>query len=403
MRSTPAGPSREPLFTAGFFVMCSYTFTVFASVFLLLPTMPYRILDLGGTESTAGAFLAVLTYASALSAPFTGALADRAGKRRILVGSSLVIAGFAASYGFVTSEVVLLVLGAIHGLFWSALLGASSAYMIDIIPASRRAEGIGYWGLATIFAVAMAPGLGFRLLRVGGWTAVCLTVLALNLAMTVIATRLRQEKPSAWTHEGGWVEWHVLLLSGCLFLYSFGYGGITSFVALHADAHGITPRSLFFTVFAVVVVVTRPLSGRLADRIGHRKVFVPCLVLIAAGLGLLARANTTAGLVAAAVVFACGFGTAYPTYTAHVMQNVDPARRGAAFGGMLAAFDTGIGTGSLAVGWVVEHAGFAAAWAITAALAALALPWFLAFDRLSLRAAAAGPDSVATAAGSPRS
>ena len=74
----------EHLFTPRFFLMCGFSFTVFLSAFQLLPAAPYRILALGGTAATAGLFLGFLTYASAASAPLTGALVDRLGTRRIL-------------------------------------------------------------------------------------------------------------------------------------------------------------------------------------------------------------------------------------------------------------------------------------------------------------------------------
>ena len=86
----------------------------------------------------------------------------------------------------------------------------------------------------------------------------------------------------------GSIEWRVLVLSFTLFLYSFGYGAITSFSAMYADAIGVTPKSIYLTTLAVVILVTRPLSGRLADRIGYRRVFMPCLALIAVGLACLA-------------------------------------------------------------------------------------------------------------------
>ena len=86
--------SADRLFTRRFFVMCAFTFTVFLSLFQLLPTAPFRILELGGSTTAAGLFLGLLTYASALSAPLTGALADRIGRRRMLLVSSVAIALF---------------------------------------------------------------------------------------------------------------------------------------------------------------------------------------------------------------------------------------------------------------------------------------------------------------------
>src|SRR5437660_9798264 len=79
------------LFTPRFFVMCGFTFTVFLSAFQLLPTAPFRIRDLGGSTFASGLFLGFLTYASAWSAPVTGAIADRIGRRRTLLVASAVI------------------------------------------------------------------------------------------------------------------------------------------------------------------------------------------------------------------------------------------------------------------------------------------------------------------------
>jgi MFS family permease len=82
------------------------------------------------------------------------------------------------------------------------------------------------------------------------------------------------------------------------------------------------------------------------------------------------------------VVFGVGFGTAYPVFVAYVMQHVHQDRRGAAFGAILAAFDTGIGTGSTMAGWIIGRYGFSSAFGAAAALSALALPYFLIADRL---------------------
>jgi predicted MFS family arabinose efflux permease len=81
-------------------------------------------------------------------------------------------------------------------------------------------------------------------------------------------------------------------------------------------------------------------------------------------------------------VFGAGFGTAYPTFVGYVMRHVSPARRGAAFGAILACFDIGIGTGSTSLGWLIEHYGFSRAFGVAALLSALSLPYFLTADRL---------------------
>ena len=364
--------------------MCGFTFTVFLSAFQLLPTAPYRILELGGSPFAAGLFLGFLTYASAFSAPVTGALADRVGKRRMLVACGLAITGFSLAYAVATDYRVLLALVLVHGVFWSGLLSASSAYMTDIIPEARRAEGIGYWGLSTIVAVAVAPAAGFAVYH-HGWLWLCVVTGTLNLLMAAIAWSLEEvpaprpvQHPPFFTRE--LLEWRVLVVSLTLFLYSFGYGGITSFVALYADAHHVAPKGIFFTVMAAVILLTRPLSGRAADRLGYKKVLFPSLTLIALGLTLLAMSATRAGLVVAALVFGSGFGSAYPAFAAYVMSKVDAARRGAAFGGILAAFDTGIGTGSVATGWIIDRFGYSRAYVAAACLAALAIPYFIAAE-----------------------
>ena len=389
-----AGPAK--LFTPRFFVMCGFTFTVFLSAFQLFPTAPFRIQDLGGTKFAAGLFLGFLTYASAFSAPFTGGIADRVGKRKMLILCSGILTLFSVAYGLSPNYYIPLVLVIFHGLFWSGLLSASAAYMIEVIPPSRRAEGIAYWGMSTVFAIAIAPNLGLWIYQFG-WGWLCASIGLLNLLMVGIALRLEETDQARGPIKRDTfrfkhlVEWKVLILSLTLFLYSFGYGGITSFSAMYAMANGVVPSGIYFTTLAIVILVTRPFSGALADRVGHRKVLIPCLVLIFAGMGVLAFGGTLELLVISAVVFGIGFGTAYPVFAAHVIQNVDPGRRGAGFGSILAAFDTGIGSGSITTGWLIEHYGFSTAFGAAAILAGLALPYYLIVERHMFRPGGSDP------------
>jgi len=382
MRYSVSLPDR--LFTPRFFVMCGFSFTVFLSAFQLLPTAPFHIIDLGGSTFASGLFLGFLTYSSSFSAPLTGAFVDRAGQRRILITTSLALAMFSVAYAVITDYRVVLALVLVHGVFWSGLLSASAAYMTSLLPENRRAEGIGYWGLSTLGAIAVAPTVGFWIYRTGGWLWLCLGAMALNLGMAAIAATLPEHQFSAERtapRRRGLVEGRVLVLSITLSLYSFGYGGITSFTAMYADINGVTPKSLYLTALAIVMLFTRPVLARLGDKYGYKRIFIPCLILISCGLACLAVGGTRTWMLLSALIFGLGFGTAYPSYIGYVMRHVTPDRRGAAFGAVLAAFDSGIGTGSTAMGWVIQHYGFRSAFGVAAALSALALPYFLIIDR----------------------
>lgn len=385
----------DRLFTARFLIMFGYTFTVFTSLFQLLPVAPYRVLALGGSTATAGLFHGFLTFSSALTGPVTGAIADRLGHRPVLIAVSILLALFTLSYAFITDYHVMLAIVIVHGSVWSALLAASGAYMTATIPASRRAEGLSYWGMATVISIGAAPAIGFWVYHFG-WFVLCMELAALNLLMAAIAWALPDDRREAealaveartsapvrvGTFIRSHVEWRVFWLAITTALVAFGYGALTSFSSLFADELGIQPRSLFLSVMAVTTVLGRLSVGRAIDNIGPRRVLVPCLMITAAGLLILGFAQGAGMLMLAALVYGAGFGLMHPAFTSYVIGHVPSHRRGAAFGAMLAAFDTGIGAGASLLGVIIHAYGFRVAFTIAAVIAALSVPYFLFIER----------------------
>jgi MFS family permease len=399
-----------PLFTAAFLRLLSFSFLAFFAGFQLFPVMPFRLLDLGASRAGAGVFLTVYTWASALSAPFTGALADRFGRRRMLLFAAVAFAGFGALYGQVQAIPLLLAIAALHGVFWSGMLAASGALAIDAIPLSRRTEGLGYAGLAPTAAVAVAPAVGLAVYRVG-WETLTGELVVLSLVLVLLARRVRETagaRPVPAQREvrdtartdgdadpvpspraarllrrlGEAVSWRVVVVASTIYLIALGYGGVQSYAALLALDRGIRPASLFFTAFALTVVLSRVLVGPIADRRGPLALLVPALLLTPVGYAMLATARTATATLAAALVFGAGFGTAYPAFMTFVLARTDAARRGATFGSVLLALDTGIGSGSLLVGRAGATLGLGAAFLVVAGASALALPTFLVARRL---------------------
>ena len=123
-----------------------------------------------------------------VAAPATVSVTSARRMLQMAVGS-LIIAGFSTLYAVTTSPALMIAIVVVHGTVWSGLLTASGAYMAAILPASRRAEGLGYWGFASITAIGVAPSIGFAVYHLG-WVALCAEMVALNLLMAFIAWRL---------------------------------------------------------------------------------------------------------------------------------------------------------------------------------------------------------------------
>jgi len=369
----------EPLLTAPFVGLWLYAFVTFFSAFQLLPAIPFRILELGGSTAKAGWFLSVYTYASAFSAPLMGNLADHIGRRRLLIAASIVFICFSVAYGLVTDFRVLLAIGAVHGAMWSGLIAAASAIMSDYIPVSRRNQGLAWWGLASTAAVATAPAVGLWVFHFG-WFTLCIELAILSALMTFGALALspseRMRESSRVVISEAW-DWRVIQTTLSLTVATFGYGGITSYSAIVAVQRHVEPKAIYLTAFATTIVIFRVFFSHIGDRVGTKPVLYPALVLIPIAFAILAVAHQKWEMILSAILFGLGFGAAYPAFATFILENTDPDRRARTFGSIVWAFDTGIGTGSLVIGAVGEAFGFHRAFLTAAALSCFSIPIFI--------------------------
>ena len=375
----PEPAAREPLFTPQFAGMWAFAFVTFFSAFQLLPAIPFRIMQLGGSTAKAGWFLAVYTYASAFAAPLMGSLADHIGRRRQLFVICIAFIVFSAGYGVVTYLPLLLAIGAIHGALWSGLIAAASAIMSDYIPASRRNQGLAWWGLSSTAAVAIAPAVGLWVFQ-SGWLTLCSELVVLSVVMLVGTFFIPAQQPQVTSQRPRLAEswdWRVTQTALSLTVATFGYGGITSYSAIIAVQRGIEPRAIYLTVFAVTIVIYRVCFSHLGDRVGTKTVLYPSLMLIPIAFAVLAIAYAKWQMVLSAILFGIGFGAAYPAFASFILANSDPERRARTFGSIVWAFDTGIGTGSLVIGALGEHYGLGFAFVVAAALSCFSIPIFM--------------------------
>lgn len=364
-----------------------FQFLTFFGVFQLLPVIPLRILDLGGTKAAAGLFLTAYTIASALAAPVMGTIADHTGRRRMLVIASLLFIVFSVAYGVVPWLPVVLLIGVVHGALWSAILSAAGAIMTEYIPPTRRTEGLAYWGLAPTAAMAIAPAVGLWIFE-RGWLTLCLELAAISAITSVWASRLPVDEHRS---EGTipkmteWWDWRVIATTLSLATIAFGYGGVTSYMTLFSRERGVRPESIFFTAFAISTVFVRIVFSRVADRVPTKRFLYPAFALIPLSFALLAMSHSRMQIVVAASLFGAGMGGAFPSFMTFVVANSDAASRARTFGSVIWAFDTGIGVGSAATGLIGARWGLATAWGIWAAVSCFAIPLFAVTSRRLVR------------------
>ncbi len=285
---------------------------------------------------------------------------DRWGRRGIQIGFLALFTLVVFAYRWATSLCMLATIRFLHGIPFGAATTASHTVAADLVPSSRRGEGLSYFGLATTLAMAIGPALALNVLGDGDFARLFLFAGLIGVAGFIPALWVRY--PDIRNEHlsfslSGLIEPRVGWLSIATLLTYVGYGGIVTFVTLYAAQFGIARAGWFFTAYAIGLVLSRAVSGRVFDQQGPKPT-------IAAGLSLLFLSYVTLGLwhtqtsyLTSAVLLGLGSGTLTPTMFAMAVNWVPPERRGAANATVFAALDVGIGAGSYLLGALAQSTG----------------------------------------------
>ncbi|MCB8815107.1 MFS transporter [Desulfosporosinus shakirovi] len=375
-----------------FFLILSVSFLMFLSMYMLLPTLPLYAQTLGGNETIAGTIVGIFTLSAVLVRPWFGNLLDRKGRRMILIiGVSIFLISVLA-YNLAFTIISLLALRVVHGIGWGASTTATGTMASDVIPASRRAEGMGYYGIAATIAMSLGPALGLYLIKYSNYSVLFTSsaILAglglvgsffINYELPRIKTQSENKSPVV---KGVILEKTALPPALVLFFITLTYGGIITFLPLYADSRGVKNIGIFFTVYALVLLFSRPLIGKLADRYGVRKFLVPGILLIGIALLLLVKASSLPMFLLVAVFYGLGFGTVQPILNALVISLSPPQRRGAANATFAVAMDLGIGLGAVSLGFLAQKTSYVYMYGSSAIFVLFALVMYYALLRKKL-------------------
>lgn len=384
-------PLRPRLFTRSYSCILAANFLLYFSFWMLIPLLPFYLRGAYGMgEGALGIVLSCYTLSALLVRPFSGYLLDSFARRPLYLLAYGAFTLLFLGYALGGAVVLFVVLRVLHGLTFGTVTVGGNTLVVDIMPAPRRGEGLGYYGLANNLAMSLGPMMGLFLLDVLSFTAifvlafgVCAVGFVLALCVSAPA-KPRAARPAVSLDR-------FILLKGipagiALLLLSVPYGATTNFVAMYVQQIGlhVTP-GLYFVLLAAGMGVSRIFSGRYVDR-GY---VTEC---IRAGFFLVVPAFLLLGLCAAWVgseprvaqgVFylvpamqGIGFGIMFPAYNSLYINLADHNQRATATSTYLTSWDAGIGLGMITSGLVAERFGFSTVYLLGSALSLVSMLYF---------------------------
>lgn len=360
---------REKLWTPEFLGMGGSNLFLFMSQYIMVASLPIFIMDtLGGGDMEAGLAMTAFQIGAVSCRPLAGRIIDAVNKQRLMRAATIAFFLVMLAFNWLHSEQAIYALRFLHGCIFALATTAAAAMAALVLPASRKGEGIGYFALSTNLAMVVGPLIGLVLIGNFGSIALFafLTALAALTFLAANARRLPDEvvRPAGRQKKGfhlsDFIERRSLapaLLGGMVF---FAYGGILTFIPLYAKSLGLQAEtSLFFVVFAFVIILTRPVIGRLFDEKGPDWTVYPGFACFAAGMLLFSQVGTTAGLLVPAAVLGIGFGALSPAFQTLAVESAPAARAGVATATYFWSLDISVGLAAVLLSFVAAQFGYA--------------------------------------------
>lgn len=370
------------LLSRNFIFVCLSGFLYFGSFYLLLPTIPQFVDSLGGTTSQIGVVMGSFTMASVVLRPYFGKLADRYGRKKIMLAGAGCFALLFALYAQVQNIIPLYALRIFHGIAHGSYLAASYAYVADLAPLKRRGEVMGVYGVANVVAMALFPAWGSMIItNTHDFSRLFLYSIITAAAAFLAAFCIDEIKPEE--HQKQVVSiWEVarqpavLVASLTFFTAATVYGTVITFLPVYAPKQGVNNFGIFFTTYAIFTLTSRIIAGKLSDRYGRRKVILPFLTLLAAATFLLPFLKSVPLLVVIGGCFGLGFGAFMPALNAFVVDKTLPHERASALAFFTAFMDVGITAGAVLLGIVGEYWGYGTMYGVGGILVCLGIILF---------------------------
>ena len=367
---------KDCLFTRSYIFILAANFLMFFGFWLLIPILPFYLTETFSCPQAAlGAILSCYTVSCLAVRPFSGFLMDKFPRKPIYIFCYFLCTAMLTSYIFAATLTWFVVLRAVHGFAFGGVTVGGNTLCVDIMPSSRRGEGLGYYGLMNNTAMALGPMTGLFMHGHFAYTEIFfigMGVSAVGLVCALaVSTKKRKPTPSPSLGRGEIVSLdRFILLKGipvsiALLLLSIPYGATTNFVAMYASEIRLdVPTGFFFTLMAAGMGFSRIVAGKQVDKgyvtqcihVGYYPVILAFLMLGMCRFVVADHATlATVMFYIVPSLLGIGFGVMFPAMNTLYINLARHDQRATATSTYLTAWDVGIGIGVTASGIIAQH------------------------------------------------
>ena len=382
----------EKLWNSNYTKVWCANFMIFFSFMLLSPLWPLYLSEtFGADKQTIGIVLSGYTLTTLLIRPFSGFLVDTLPRRIVLLVSYGLFCAFFLGYLAAGSLVMFAILRTMHGAPFGATTVSNSTVAIDVLHPSRRAEGIGYYGLSNNIATAISPSVAllifgaFQNYDILFWSA--FIVSAIGFAINFTLNLPKKETVPAKEKQPISLDRFILLKGWsqgiCMVCYALSYGILVTYIAIYGKNElGITNGTgIFFLLLSIGLILSRLVGNRTLRQgkiVENASIGVSIAVL---GYLLFASVHNLWGYYGSALIIGLGNGHMFPAFQTMFLNLAPHTQRGTANSTLLVSWDIGMGLGILVGGSVAEHFGYHAAFLTAFAVNLAGVLFFLLYSK----------------------
>lgn len=381
-----AGKPAAKLWTRDLVLIILVNLCVFTNHIMSLSTFPFYIQSLGGSEAIAGICAAAFAFVAVIIRPFVGWWLDNGVRKVALVVGLLLLGAAPLGYVFVPVLSMSIAYRMLHGIGLSFSNSTTATVASDVICRPRFAEGIGYFGMATALASAIAPALGLSLMEGFGFGtlyAVAAGIAGLGLVLFAFVRTRKVNVPKKKLDLRTIINRDSLPATATMLVFMLTFGALENFVAIFASENSLPSGSIYFIVMSVMLLVVRVTLGKLVDQRGEAIFVYTCNAAMLVAFLLLALAPNTATYILSAVLAGYAFGGFEPSLQSMAVHTSTDETRGSANSTFLCGYDIDYGLGGGLAGSLITAMGYSSMWVIVSLACVASVLIYVAWARHS--------------------